>query len=347
MRFRIRFADQIVGIFTIVALAALVAVIFLLGSHQRWFARDVQSVAYFESASGISRNMAVQYKGFTIGNIKTVRLTLEDQVEVAINIFDNYADRVKEGSLVELRVSPIGLGNQFLFYPGLGQELLDAGAVIPNLHSPEGQNLIDRGLAVVPNQMDSITLLVTRANTLLESINKVVAQVETAFAGTDETSLGRSVKRIEGVLAKAEETLSTTEGVVSGFPGIVEELQGSLDGILGDVKPVVKNLETLSATLADPEGAIALALDSEGAVYTSLEESLKSVSGTLRNLERTTDFIPTQLPQIAALILELRETLQTAESVLISLTNNPLLKNGIPPQVKTETTGTSSRDIRF
>jgi phospholipid/cholesterol/gamma-HCH transport system substrate-binding protein len=141
--------------------------------------------------------------------------------------------------------------------------------------------------------------------------------------------------------------VNTTEGVVAGVPGIVEELQGSLNGILGDVKPVIKNLEDLSATLADPDGAIALALDSEGAVYTSLEDSLKSVSVTLRNLERTSDFIPTQLPQIAGLIMELREVLQTAESVLISLTNNPLLKKGIPPQVKTETSGTSSRDIRF
>jgi phospholipid/cholesterol/gamma-HCH transport system substrate-binding protein len=155
------------------------------------------------------------------------------------------------------------------------------------------------------------------------------------------------MKKSEGVLGKAEETLNTTEGVVAGVPGIVEDLQGSLDAILTDVRPVIKNLETLSATLADPDGAIAMVLDSEGAVYTSLEDSLKSVSGTLRNLERTTDFIPTQLPQIAALIMELREVLQTAESVLISLTNNPLLKKGIPAQVKTETSGTSSRDIRF
>jgi phospholipid/cholesterol/gamma-HCH transport system substrate-binding protein len=344
MRFRIRFADQIVGILAVIALVVLTAVIFILGGHQRWFARDFRYLTYFDSAVGLSSNMPVQYKGFTIGNVKAVRLTEDDRVEAEISIFDIYADRVREGSLVELMVSPIGLGNQFLFYAGFGEGPLEEGSVIPNSRSPEGRNLIARGLAAAPNQDDSITILVSRANALLEDIGKLVVQVDAAFAGTDQTSLGRILGGAENVVTAAGETLGTMDGAVSG---VRENIQGSLDGLLADIKPIIENLETVSKMLSAPDGTVASVLDGKGEVYANLEASLKAVTGTLRNLERTTDFIPEQLPQIAALIMELQEALRTAQDVLVALTNNPLLRRGIPPHGQTKTDGTGSRDIRF
>ncbi|MDR2742416.1 MAG: MlaD family protein [Treponema sp.] len=347
MRFRIRFADQIVGVLAVIAMAALVSVIFILGSHQRWFARDFQYLAYFDSAVGLNRNMPVQYKGFTIGNVKAIRLTGDDQVEAVISIFDVYADRVREGSMVELRVSPIGLGNQFLFYAGLGESRLEEGAVIPNSRSPEARNLIRRGLAVSPSQDDSVTILVSRANALLEDIGKVVVQVESAFEGTGETALGRAIGGAESAINAAGETLGTVEDVVSAVPGIAENIVTSLDGLLADIRPIIRNLETVSEMLSAPDGALALTLDGEGEIYTNLEAALKAVAGTLRNLERTADFIPSQLPQIASLILELQEALRTAQDVLVALTNNPLLRRGIPAHGQTRTDGTGSRDIRF
>lgn len=98
MKFRIRFADQIVGFLIVVALISLVAIIFLLGSRQRWFARDYQYKTYAASASGLSENMPVLLKGIQIGAVKTFHLTGDDQVEVIFTIYDSYADRVKQGS---------------------------------------------------------------------------------------------------------------------------------------------------------------------------------------------------------------------------------------------------------
>jgi phospholipid/cholesterol/gamma-HCH transport system substrate-binding protein len=340
MRFRIRFADRIVGVLFVAALLGLIAVIFLLGSHQRWFAQDYRFIAYFDSAVGLSPNMAVQYKGFTIGNVKSIRLTADDRVEAELSIFDSYVDRVREGSVVELQVSPIGLGNQFLFYAGLGQNHLDEGAAIPVRSSPEALDLIRRGLASLPPQSDSIAILVSRANTLLDNINRVGIEVEEAFTGTDETALGR-------VVGKAEGTLRDLSGAGIDISRVTNELSGALATIVRDIQPVIANLETLSASLADPNSSVAAVLDVTGEVYSSLTDSLNAVSGTLRNLEKTTAFIPPQLPQVAALIGQLRDILGTAEDVLISLTNNPLLKGGIPVHGSTQSGGASSRDVSF
>jgi phospholipid/cholesterol/gamma-HCH transport system substrate-binding protein len=333
MRFRVRFADQIVGILTIAALLGVIVVIFILGSHQRWFARDYRYKAYFESAVGLSANMPVLYKGFTIGNVKNVHLTESDTVEVTIAIFDSYVDRVREGSLVALNVSPIGLGNQFLFYAGLGSRILDEGETIPIVHSPEAKSLEARGIAAVPPSEEGISLLLARTTVLVENIDALVLQMQRAFAGETETSLGR-------IVLGAEDTLGSVSGMA-------EDLRVSLAGILEEVRPMVANLETVSEALADPQGTVAAVLDGSGPVYTNLEASLKSITGILWNLEKASDFIPAKLPEIAGILSDLQTALETAQDVLTALTNNPLLKRGVPGRVQTRTTGAGSRDVSF
>ncbi|MDR2758923.1 MAG: MlaD family protein [Spirochaetaceae bacterium] len=335
MKFKIRFADQIVGFLVIVALVILVFVIIMLGSRQRWFAKDYFFKTYLDSASGLGDNMVVQYKGFPIGNVKSFVLTDEDKVEVTFSIYDKYVSRVRQGSLVELMVSPIGLGNQFLFYSGLGEELLEEGSLVPVVHSPQAENLIKMGLARVPTRDDSITQLLAQidqvltqfntdllpaVNVILRDLDEVLVEVNEAVAGTDKTSLGRTLG------------------------GIDELVNVSLDPILRDIKNISGDLEILAAQLIEPEGLIFTVLDTEGSVYTNLESSLQSISGTLRNLEKATAVLPSQVPGIVS---ELRDVLKSAEDVLTALLNNPLLKKGVPSPVEVQTNGTNPRDISF
>jgi phospholipid/cholesterol/gamma-HCH transport system substrate-binding protein len=335
MKFKIRFADQIVGFFIIIALILLIFVIFMLGSKQRWFAKDYFFKTYLDSAAGLGDNMVVQYKGFPIGNVKSFVLTDEDKVEVTFSIYDKYVSRVKQGSLVELRVSPIGLGNQFIFYAGLGEEPLEEGAMVPVVNSPQAENLIKLGLAHVPARDDNIAQLLAQVDgilttfnadllpeldVILQDLDDVLVEVKEAFSGTEKTSLGRTMGGIDGLVNK------------------------SLEPILEDIKNISGDLEILAAQLVEPDGLIFTVLDTEGSVYTNLESSLTSVSGALRNLERTTAVLPVQVP---GMVSELRDVLRSAESVLTALLNNPLLKKGVPPSVEVQTGGTSPRDISF
>jgi phospholipid/cholesterol/gamma-HCH transport system substrate-binding protein len=339
MKFTIRFADQIVGILIVIALGALIFVVFMLGSNQRWFSRDYMFKTYFTSAAGLSKNMNVLYKGFTIGRVTAFDLADDDRVEVEFTIFDTYISRVRYGSMVEVIQNPIGLGNQFLFYAGQGDQV-EEGELIPAINSPEGKRLRAAGLAVVPEQDDTISIIMNRANSLLDTLNTVLDQVEGAFEGTDETSLGRTLGNVEAAAAGLK-------GMSETLPETLAESINTINGIVGQLEPILGDLRTFSAKVSDPEGTISAILDSDGVVYTSLIESLESISGTLKNLERTSEFIPSQLPQVALFLADLQTTLKTAEDVLIALTNNPLLKKGIPPRVETRTGGTSPRDISF
>jgi len=318
MKFKIRFADKIVGVFIILSIITLVFTTVMLGRSQRWFARTVPFYTTLPSASGLSRNMAVQYRGFAIGNIKNFHL-IDDGVVVHFTIYEEYRGRVREGSMVEVAASPIGLGSQFVLHGGKGQELPD-DTFIPVLGSPHARELVSLGLAAEPQPDDGISLLMSRATLAIDEFQRAFAQLNDAFGeGTDATEIGR----------------------------VAGSLRRSLEGIDAELAPVLRNLNTITAELSDPQGLLFTALDTEGDVYANVLNSLNSISAILDNLDRATAFVPAQLPQLVGLITELRATMRVAEDVLIALTNNPLLRRGVPERPETQSGGAHPRNIQF
>ena len=317
MRLAIRFADKIVGVSIIAAVGALVFVLFMLAINQRWFARDFVFYTYFESAVGLSQNMPVQHVGFSIGQVRAfepVSTPEGDIVRVRFVVFDTYIDRAREGSRVELIVSPIPvLGSQFLFHPGSGAEPLEEGAYIPSA----------RGV-------DAVGSIIYDVGSLLSIVNE-------ALEGTERTTLGRTLLNVEASAAALRQMI---EGLSAG-------IGEGLESIMAQLEPTLAGIRTISEGLADPDGAVMSVLDGEGDVYAGLVASIEAIAGTLRNLEATTGYIPPQLPQIAALIIDLQMVLRTAEDVLVALTNNPLLRRGVPERVETGPGGTFARDMEF
>lgn len=326
MKFKIRYADQIVGFLTIIAILALVLTIIMLGSRQRWFARDYQFVSSFNSASGLSIGMPVMYKGFTVGKIKRITLAEDDSVDVDFFIFDTYYDRVREGSVVELMINPIGLGNQFLFHPGLGEEQLEEGRFIPRADSPEGLAYISMGKVVIPRKDDTVANIIAQVNPFLTNLNETLLSINSALDGSGSGPL------------------ADTLGNVADITG---ELNQSMEKILADISAITKNLENLSRELSDPTGLVPTLIDPDGTLFQSIENSLHSVEGTLSNFEDSSEILKFQFPQIARLVEDLRTAVVQSQDVLEGLKNNPLIRGGIPERGKTDPSAANSQTIEF
>ena len=333
MKFKIRYADQIVGILTIIAIIMLIFVIFMLGSKQRWFARDYNFSSTFETAAGINVGMPLQYKGFTIGKIKSIRLDEKNKVNVVFYIYDTYYSRAKEGSLIELIVNPIGLGNQFVFHPGNGESLIAEDSVIPRTDTPEGIAMIEAGLVTVAKKDDTISNLIAQVNPLLTNINDTLSQMNGAFRGTGKGPLS--------------ETMSGVATTLTNVAGMTDPVTGQLPAILADVERITSNMQALTDALKDPSGLIPTLLDPDGTMFDSIENSLKAVEGTLVNVEDSSAMMKTQVPQIARMIEDLRIALVKGQDVLEALRNNPILKNGVSEHVMSDSSGTNSRNIEF
>jgi phospholipid/cholesterol/gamma-HCH transport system substrate-binding protein len=336
MKFKIRHADKIVGILALIALVFLILTIFFLGSKQRWFSAKHSFYTILDTASGVNENMSIVYKGFAIGSVGTIELINDpmlaenDKVKVSFTIFEEYIDRVKYGSLVNVNISPIGLGNQFLFYPGLG-EPLEENAMIPLISSTEGQRLILENQSQVSEGEDNLSALFTQANDFLQNVNAVLQDAGDAIAGTDATALGR-------IIGGVEETITSVSDLASN-------VDVELSPILHEIQSTVSSLNTaissLNEKLNDPDGLLSSLLAADGVMFNDLENSLQSLSTTLNNIEKISG------TQASGLIEELRVTISSAEDVLESLKNNPLLKKGFTEDVNAESGGNSPRDISF
>ena len=338
MKFSIRFADKIVGAFVIMAAAMLIVVIFMLGKSQRWFVKDLEFISYFKSARGLSVNMNVQYKGFTIGHVKKIVLTNDyndnkenndDMVEVHFTIFEEHKDRVKEGSIVELQSSPIGLGNSFVFYPGKGRKVLDEGSVIPELTSLQAAMLVKTGLADTPVNEDSIGNIINQVTVLIETVNQ---------------SLGKILGDAEVAIGSISDVLQNLSGQINPILTNVETLTGGLNN---QVPPVLTNVKTFTDQLASPQGTVMSILDNNGPVLTNITDILNSITSIIGNLDKTIEFIPAQLPQLAILLSNLQSALVEAEKMIIALNNNPLLKGGVPEIKETGPGAATPRDLDF
>jgi phospholipid/cholesterol/gamma-HCH transport system substrate-binding protein len=252
--------------------------------------------------------MPIQYKGFTIGHVKRIKLTEEDNVEVIFTIFEEHNHRVKRGSMVEVQASPTGLGNTFMFHPGKGKDLLPEGALIPEVSSDAAKQLVKDGLADALESSDKINQIVTQVDNLLKTINSALEGSD----GAEETALGQVLVNL-GDAAKS-------------ISGVAKELNVQIG-------PILQNIETIT--------------NSEGPIYKDLVEVLDSISGILKNLDRTIEFVPSQLPQVAILLSDLHSALAEAEKLIIALINNPLLRGGVPELKETGPGSAAPRDLDF
>ena len=89
MKFKIKYADQIVDILSIIAIIALIFIIFLIGSTQKWFVPKHNYYTVISTAANISVGKSITYKGFEIGKIKNHKAF---NILLAHNpdYFDNY-----------------------------------------------------------------------------------------------------------------------------------------------------------------------------------------------------------------------------------------------------------------
>ncbi|HRY73205.1 MAG TPA: MlaD family protein [Spirochaetia bacterium] len=340
MKFRIKYADRIVGLFVVLAAVILGASIVVLGANQRWFSKDYRFVSRFGSGSGIAPGTAIYMKGFQVGKIKRIRLNADNEVDVDFTIYDTYYEKARVNSLLELVTSPIGLGSQLLFHPGRSEVRLEPGAFVPTADSAEGQGLIEQELVDIPPKDDTITRLLANVNPLLENVNKTVVTVNRTLTEVNRALAGQSSGPLGRIVVDAADTVATVDALVAevkddaaGLVAKANELAASFGRISSNLEATTEALRDptgLVPRLLDPKGSIKTILDDKNALYNSLIGSLAETQKTLRNIQSMTTTLNAQMPTVAATLEETKAAIIKAQDVLEGLKNNPLLKGGIP-----------------
>jgi phospholipid/cholesterol/gamma-HCH transport system substrate-binding protein len=382
MKFRIRFADQLVGAFLLLAVLAIAVILVFLGINQRWFAKNYEFRSRFDSASGLSVGMPVMLKGFEIGKIDRIELNDDNQVDVLFSVQDTYYNKVLPNSVLELTSSPIGLGVTLNFYPGAGAGLSQPElSFIPSLDLPEGQDLVTAGLVVIPKGEDVIGSVIAKLNPILDDVRSTVAQIKRVVGTVDLALQGKSGPvgemvmdlsrtpdklnaliadvndRIEGISTQANAAIGSFNNVATTAQGTIDSLSADLGVIAANIKTTTDGLtETrgLVTRLLDPKGSVATILNDQNALYNQLEGSLKQVQDAVTGVNRIVeqvnafvDYLNGTRPQITGILETGRTTLEKGNDVLEAVKNNPLLRGGVPESKEQTTTLKSYRDEDF
>lgn len=357
MKFRIKYADQVVGLFILIALVAFCGIIVLLGGNQRWFAKNFKYRTSFESSSGVTVGTAITMRGFQVGKVDKVNLNAENRIDIDFHIFDKYQPKVTRNSLIELSVSPIGLGTSLLFHPGKSSESIPEGDYIPEMSSPEGQTIKEQELAEIPLKDDTITRLLANVNPILESVNTTLTEVNRALAGKSSGPAGRIINDLAATSSELPKTMANISSITDPANGKIASLLDQTDTLLRQVNATVANLEVLSSEikdptglvprLLDPQGSLKTLLDDKNAVYNRLVGMMDDIGKSIKNLSAIVSSLNGEMPKIASILEESRTTLQKTQDVLEGLKNNPLLSGGVPERKDQQSLFQSMREGEF
>ena len=247
MKFKIKYADQIVGTLSIIAIIALIFIIFLIGSTQKWFVPKHNYYTIIASASNITEGKAITYKGFEIGKIKTFSLNENDKVTVNFYITDDYRNKIVKNSIIEILTSP--LGSSVVFFPGNSEELLADNSFIPERSSEEAKELIRDNKVSIVEQTDSINTILAMATALVGDIDTLVKQINVALEGNQETPLTNTIRQINSILTNINSITADTSGLVpklledENSKGTIANVLLQLDSAMGDINSITTSVD--------------------------------------------------------------------------------------------------------
>jgi phospholipid/cholesterol/gamma-HCH transport system substrate-binding protein len=340
--------EKIVGLFVLIGLLSIAAVLIFMGINQRWFAKDYHFESRFQSGEGLKRGMPIKLKGFRIGSVDGVELLPDNTAAIQFHIFDTYYSKVRRNSVLELATSPLGIGGGgLLFHPGRADgKRLPEGSHIPSLDFEEGRRLVEQGKVATLSRDDAVSSAVRELGPLMTTARETLLSLHT-LTGTLQSSLEEGASGpLADILRDTDRLLVRAESTSAAL----EETLNRTAAVMGDMERVTSQLQEtrgLASHLLDPKGSVAKLLDDDDELYRRLTGTLSELESITAALSEFTAYINTQQPKITNLLEEGQSTLDRGQDVLEGLRNNPLLRGGISDEPAMPSTFGGLRDGEF
>ncbi len=246
------FSTQIkVGIFLTIGIFLILATIFMLGADKALFTSYVRVHAHFDQVQGLAVGSVVSLSGVTVGNVETITFLPEkNSLDVKMKINEDYIDRIRQGSQVEIRTQG-ALGDKFVFIiPGDPRaESLKEGDILEVAKPTDFLGIVSERGNETNKIFDIINELykITHAMNVENRMGKIMANLETASTNFSQTSkdsqrfvaqmnahgggekLGKSIEKLDSILSKIDRGEGSL-GALINDPSIHNRLKNMLGG---------------------------------------------------------------------------------------------------------------------
>jgi phospholipid/cholesterol/gamma-HCH transport system substrate-binding protein len=266
-----RWSQLKVGVLVTIALAVLVALIFLMsGTTGGFWSGRVMLRSYFVNSAGLKIGAPVNLEGVTVGNVKAIRIDLSrglTPVEVIMRVGKEKAKDIRADSKTSLLTVGV-LGDTVV---DIDSRLAVGPPVknneeLPTTETPSLQDVIQASQGTI-EQMD----------TILKKVDKLADALT-----TDKGSIGALIND-RTVYDKALQTLNELQGLVdevSSGKGSIGKLVND-DTLYNDLKTATKGMNDIVASVNNGQGTIGKLLKDD-TLYNQLNESTKNLNEILK-----------------------------------------------------------------
>lgn len=283
-----------IGIF---AVTVLVASFFLINylRGKDIFNREMELTSRFENVQGLVASAPVHIKGYKAGKVTEVIYEPEtEDFKVTCAISRDF--RIPEDSKMTIYSVDIMGGKGVKIDLGTSQTAAEDG----NMLNPQFETGLMDGLA------ESITPLMTKVNTLLDSLNVTVSGVNRVLADENQekltgilahledtmSDLNRLSAAVGGKSAEIEEVIDNVANLSTKFGNIADQVDTTLAGVndfvdtinASDVESLVVSVKNLLENINDPDGTVGRLL-SDDSVYNSVDSLISDIDGLVKKIQ--------------------------------------------------------------
>lgn len=386
MKFKLKYADQIVGIFILICVIVLFFVIILVIYNQKIFTKKIYFTSRFNDKIGLKINQDIFFKGFVVGKITNYKLNnvpekmkeFDFEYHILSKIrkrYENYEnviyfvnskyfyenkhfflkqDITKEDYITLLKIfERIDFANTveidfFIYEPYLN--IVKENSVLNKVSNP----LSGATIVLIPN---SYSENIASPGAFIPSldIEEGVALLTKGQIKKQADTISNIIKSIEEILASINSDRNADQNSIARIlvntADSIEILKKDLakfETVINNFSEITYNFKSLSNELKDPDGMARRLIDPEGEImFNSIQKSLDSLSDMMEQLANFSYFINSQSKQIEMLLTQSRETIKEAQDVIEGIKNNPLIKGGITKKKSQEEIKQTVREKDF
>ena len=283
-----------IGIF---AVTVLVASFFLINylRGKDIFNREMELTSRFENVQGLVASAPVHIKGYKAGKVTEVIYEPEtEDFKVTCAISRDF--RIPEDSKMTIYSVDIMGGKGVKIDLGTSQTAAEDGDML----NPQFETGLMDGLA------ESIAPLMTKVNTLLDSLNVTVSGVNRVLADENQekltgilahledtmSDLNRLSAAVGGKSAEIEEVIDNVANLSAKFGDIADQVDTTLAGVndfvdtinASDVESLVVSVKNLLENINDPDGTVGRLL-SDDSVYNSVDSLISDIDVLVKKIQ--------------------------------------------------------------
>jgi len=339
MKFIFKYTERIVGTFVIAAVAIVMIVAGLVAINNKVFEKKYIFNTRFSDAIGLNSTTPISFKGYQIGRIRKFELNTENYIDVEFEIYEEFRNRITTKALLNKSKSLLGGATTIELIKSAepdGQPIEETG-YIPSLDTPEGKIFARKNNIKLSG--DALASMMSNLDNLLYKLNQ--------DNNSEDGAIFRMLVNLADASKELKEVLASTDKTLAELRGVKSSKNSTLASVVGNANTITENLEETTAQLTktlartdsvlqayqNPNGLVPRMLDPEGkTIVEPLSKSLVKLFESLEKLNGLLEFVDSQSPDISIIMDETRQALKQTRRTMQGLSNNPLLRGGIPSE---------------